>query len=141
MHQGYTGSDLTTMENNVMKDIYPLTARLMPQGRVDIHWAYPLMRNDMIDIGNSIKLYEVSHDLDRVRKEWNKLNVYDQVVVAFGIVDGTVATGDKTGLGLLAGHQRDPQQDGAGAVEDPVRVYQHGGQNLNLWPGRRFLQH
>ncbi len=38
--------------NNVMKDIFPSTSCLMPQGRVDIHRAYPLERNDMIDIGN-----------------------------------------------------------------------------------------
>jgi hypothetical protein len=98
MHSGYNYADLTTMEANVNKDLNALTYRLMPQGRVQWYWSDEIRVSGSVDIGNVLNLYEAGHDMDRIRKDWNKTHSQSQVVVAFGIVDGQIASGGKDGL-------------------------------------------
>ncbi|HTP08540.1 MAG TPA: dockerin type I domain-containing protein [Anaerolineae bacterium] len=98
MHSGYSYSDLMAMEANVDKDMNALTYRLMPQGRVQWYWSDEVRVSGSVDIGNVLKLYEAGHDMDRIRKDWNKTHSLSQVVVAFGVVDGQIASGGKDGL-------------------------------------------
>lgn len=98
MHSGFSSSDLDAMKANVTKDIGPLTYRLMPQGLVQWYWSDEVLTSGSVDIGNVLKLYEAGHAMDTVRKNWNKTHSLSQVVVAFGVVDGQIASGNKDGL-------------------------------------------
>ena len=97
MHVGFSASDLNTMEANVTKDLGPLTYRLMPQGLVQWYWSDDVLTSGSVDIGNILKLYEAGHAMDTVRKNWNKTHSLSQVVVAFGVVDGQIASGSADG--------------------------------------------
>jgi hypothetical protein len=98
MHAGYTQSDLNTMEANVNQDMASLTYRLMPQGRVQWYWSDDVLIRGPVDMGNLLDLYAAGHAMNPVRDNWNKNHSSSQVVVAFGIVDKQIATGDKAGL-------------------------------------------
>ncbi|HSD84121.1 MAG TPA: dockerin type I domain-containing protein, partial [Anaerolineae bacterium] len=98
MHAGFTSSDLDKMKANVTQDIGPLTYRLMPQGLVQYYWSDEVRVSGSVDIGSVLKLYEAGHDMDRIRKNWNKTHSSAQVVVAFGVVEGQIASGNKDGL-------------------------------------------
>ena len=142
MHPGFGSSDLNAMKANVTKDIGPLTYRLMPQGLVQWYWSDEVLTSSAVDIGNNLKLYEAGHAMDTIRKNWNKTHGSSaQVVVAFGVVEGQIATNPSIdGLAFWPDLELDPQPYRSVTLQGLVRVGEHRGQNLQFWFGRRCVQ-
>jgi len=99
MHVGFTSNDLSMMKANVESDMAQLTYRMMPQGTLKYYWSDDVLTSGSVDIGNVLKLYEAGHAMDKVRRDWNRAHGNNaQVVVAFGVVEGAIASGNKDGL-------------------------------------------
>ncbi len=103
MKEGFSQSDLLSMQANVNSGTADLERRLWPLGQVEFWWSDDIVtKNGKQDVGSLGDLINVSHALDRFRKWWNKSPVEGapKVSVAFGIVHPDIAMGTATGKGL-----------------------------------------
>ncbi|MBN1248168.1 MAG: IPT/TIG domain-containing protein [Anaerolineae bacterium] len=78
--------------------------RMFPTGRVEFYWSpivysiNDLMITDesVVDLGDTLTLYDASHELDYARRMWNETRDPD-VMIVYGVMDPTVNNGSAGG--------------------------------------------
>jgi hypothetical protein len=104
MRNDYSAADLNNLRSTTNGGLNDLRSRLFPTGRVDFFWSPQVFTiNDVIitdesvvDIGDTLVLYDASHNLDGARRHWNQ-NRNPKMMVAFGVVDPVVNNGNAAG--------------------------------------------
>ena len=104
MRNDYNDADLRNLRATVDTNLAELRSRIWPTGRVEFYWSPTIYRatdvlllgGSTIDIGDTLTLYDASHNIDSARRWWNETHDPD-VMVAFGVVDPPVNDGNAAG--------------------------------------------
>jgi hypothetical protein len=101
MKSGYSAADLRQMQSRINGGLDEAKHRMLLTGRAEFFWSPIVVEADEeIDLGDPLKLYQISHDMDRARRYWNTRSDPD-ALFAFGVVHAQAGNTDNaTGLGL-----------------------------------------
>jgi hypothetical protein len=97
------------LKRNVNISLNELRHRTWPTGSVDYSWSYEVYTvadvligsPTLINMADTINLYDLSHDLDHSRRRWNRTFNPDKLVV-FGVIDDRATTGNAVGKAFWA---------------------------------------
>ncbi len=99
MQAGYTSADYWGMRSRVEAGLGDLRRRIMPTGQVEFIWSPTTLTHGPVALDDILALYDTSHSMDRIRRQWNE-NSSQDTLIAFGVVDGRIITGNATGYGF-----------------------------------------
>ena len=104
MRNDYNASHLRNLKQTANANLGDLRGRIWPTGRVEFYWSPAVytaddvlwLGGDTVDIGDTLMLYDASHNLDSARRWWNETHDPD-VMIAYGVVEPEINTGGAAG--------------------------------------------